>query len=286
MTNSSRGKRDSTAVHGTQCFSFEDIQNKLKNIYKELNKPEFIHPDPLEFIYNYTQNKDREIVGLIGASLAYGRVAQILKSVSNVLRILTQTPANYLKKTTRRQLSHQLKGFKHRFTTEDELVNVLWNIRRIHNTYESLENCFLSYYSARDQTTQPALSGFAKELTSGMIKNSLIPSPDKGSACKRLHLYLRWMIRKDSVDPGCWTQIPQKKLIIPLDTHMYTISKKLGFTSRTSADLKTALEVTDRFRTFSKNDPVRYDFALTRLGIRNEMNLDYLLSPSSSKTIP
>ncbi len=120
-------------------------------------------------------------------------------------------------------------------------------------------------------------------MVSEMEKNSvsrfghLVPSPEKGSACKRLLLYLKWMIRKDDVDPGGWNLDPSK-LVVPLDTHMYYITSKLGFTNRKSADLKTALEVTDVFKKISPNDPTKYDFALTRLGIKNELDRDEFIN--------
>jgi len=104
-------------------------------------------------------------------------------------------------------------------------------------------------------------------------ENSLLPCPEKGSACKRYHLYLRWMVRKDAVDPGGWDGISASKLIVPLDVHMHRICMGLGLTSRAQADLKTALEVTQRFRAIVPEDPVRYDFALTRTGIRNDLDL-------------
>ena len=106
-----------------------------------------------------------------------------------------------------------------------------------------------------------------------MKENSLLPCPEKGSACKRFHLFLRWMVRNDAVDPGGWDGISASKLIVPLDVHMHRICMRLGLTSRAQADLKTALEVTGRFRAIVPEDPVRYDFALTRIGIRNDIDL-------------
>ncbi|MBW2545477.1 MAG: TIGR02757 family protein, partial [Deltaproteobacteria bacterium] len=97
-----------------------------------------------------------------------------------------------------------------------------------------------------------------------------VPLPAKGSACKRLNLFLRWMVRRDDVDPGGWDDIPPSKLVIPLDTHMHRICLAFGFTKRKQADMKTALEITDSFRAIVPDDPVRYDFALTRLGIRKD----------------
>jgi uncharacterized protein (TIGR02757 family) len=117
-----------------------------------------------------------------------------------------------------------------------------------------------------------ALSALAGEIAAPFrgACNSLVPLPERGSACKRLHLFLRWMVRQDRVDPGGWSDVPAAKLVAPLDIHMHRISCHLGLTRRKQADARAALEVTRAFRQISPNDPVRYDFALSRLGIRRD----------------
>ncbi len=149
----------------------------------------------------------------------------------------------------------------------------------------SLKNLFYQYYKPEQDDIGKALNNFVdfflKIDTSAIYGRNIkpngltqfFPSPEKGSACKRLNLFLRWMIRKDSVDPGGWDELPASKLIIPLDTHMYKIGKKLGFTKRKQANMKTALEITKGFAKLASKDPVKYDFALTRFGIRNDMHM-------------
>lgn len=271
-------KSKSTVSISKQCFCELPLNQKLEELYSQLNKPEFIHPDPLEFIYQYEENRDREIIGLIAASLAYGRVAQILKSVEKVTSILTKSPAIFLLKISKKSLTETLSSFKHRFTTGEEMVAFLWKIRSILKKYHSLEECFASHYSKNDINVHNALSGFAGDLRTVKGPNSLIPSPERGSGCKRLHLFLRWMIRNDDVDPGCWKSIKPSKLIIPLDTHMFNIGRILGLTTRNGQNIKTAMEITDKFKELRPDDPVRYDFALTRLGIRSELTVDHLTS--------
>jgi len=255
------------------------LKNKLEQIYLKYNKFQFIHPDPLEFLYNYKNPRDQEIVGLIASSLAYGKVTQILVSVKKILKFLGKTPRNLIIKEDSLFFKKALAGFKHRFTTGEEIVLLLMGIRKTVQKYESLEKCFLSH-SNRDTNYLGAITRFVAELTCFFPNNKtyLIPSPEDGSACKRLMLYFRWMIRHDEVDPGCWEKISSEKLIIPLDTHIYFISKKLGFTNRKSADMKTALEITEAFRKINKQDPVKYDFALTRFGIRNDFEYHQLFN--------
>jgi len=250
----------------------------LNILYKRYNDRKYISPDPLEFIYKYKSHSDREIVGLIASSLAYGRVRQICTSVSIVLSKI-HTPSEFLKNSSTRMIKNSFTDFKHRFTTGDDISILLLAIKRNIETYGSLENCFMSGYNPADPTIIPALEEFTIKLANSVRLDDfcLLPKPSKNSACKRMNLYLKWMVRKDNVDPGCWSNIPRSKLIVPLDTHMHKICGRLGFTQRKSADIKTALEITGMFKQISQNDPTRYDFALTRLGMQNtdEINVFY-----------
>ncbi len=244
-------------------------KNFFEALYRKFNRRELIHPDPLEFLYRYSSSADREIVGLIASSLAYGRVQQILKSVEKILTIMDPSPYAYLMYTPDTKIEEALADFKHRFNTGKDIARLLISAKHLIKEYGSLNRCFLAGYNEEDETIIPALTAFAQKLDVG--DNYLIPTPGLGSACKRLHLYLRWMVRCDEVDPGGWYGIPSSKLIVPIDTHMHKIAKKLGLTKRSSADANTALEITEGFKTVSPNDPVRYDFVLTRFGIRNDM---------------
>ncbi|MEW6614971.1 MAG: TIGR02757 family protein [Thermodesulfobacteriota bacterium] len=254
-------------------------KNVLDDLYARYNRREFVHPDPLEFLYHYEDIRDREIVGLVASALAYGRVQQILKSVSFVLQRMQPSPSLFLSHASREALLLDFAGFKHRFTTREDIVSMLLGIKGIIERYGSLQACFVAGINDCDSTILPAISAFAKELNTEQngSPNSLLPSPTKGSACKRLNLFLRWMVRKDEVDPGGWDTVKASKLIVPLDTHMHRICLSLKITGRKQADIRTATEITAAFRTISPDDPVRYDFALTRLGIRNEGDMDDFL---------
>lgn len=241
----------------------------LENLYLTYNKREFVHPDPLESLYNYNDLTDREIVGIIASSLAYGRAEQIIRSVSRVLDQMGPSPLRFLEQASKRSLKCTFSGFKHRFTTGDELASMLFGIKQVIERYGSLQKPFLQGLTDADETIIPALTMLAKQLrdNSNGQYNSLLPCPTKGSALKRFNLFLRWMVRRDDVDPGGWTDVPASKLIVPLDTHMHQISLALGLTQRKQADMKTAMEITQAFKKIAPKDPVRYDFALTRFGI-------------------
>ncbi|MFH1690221.1 MAG: TIGR02757 family protein [Candidatus Eisenbacteria bacterium] len=255
----------------------------LEDLYRKLNRWEFVHPDPLEFLYHYDDPEDREIVGLIASTLAYGRVKQILKSVTNALGRMGPHPAAFVGDSSPDSLRTAFEGFKHRFTTGEDLCRMLDGVRVVTAGHGSLGEFFATLLSPEDETVLPALTSFVGVIadapcaTTGEEGTCPLPDPERGSACKRLHLFLRWMVRSDDVDPGGWDSVPASKLIVPLDTHMHKLSFLLGLTDRKQANGRTALEVTSAFRTLSPDDPVKYDFALTRLGIRDDLSADALL---------
>lgn len=252
------------------------LKEKLDEIYFQYNKKKFIDPDPLLYLYNYDDKRDREIAGLIAACLAYGQVLQIMKSVGKVLYKMTPLPRKYLLERSRYEISEDFKGFRYRFASDNHLVELLCGIKKVLKEFGSLESCFESGWSSKDDTVMPALIAFYRCLDSDKKTGHLLADPEKNSACKRSHLFLRWMVRQDDVDPGGWDRIDPGQLIIPLDLHMHRTGTLLGFTKRRSADMKTAFEITKGFRNIMPEDPVKYDFCLTRYGIRNELTIEDL----------
>lgn len=246
-------------------------KSELEKLYCAYNKREYVHPDPLEFLYAYPDVRDREIAGLIASSLAYGRVAQILKSVERILSRMTPAPRVFVESVTDRAISRSFAGFKHRFSTEEHIGALLKGARKVVREYGSLNECFAAGLCSTDVTVVPALEKFVTAFGCG--GNFLLPLPSDGSGCKRLNLFLRWMIREDAVDPGGWKGISPAKLVVPLDTHMANIGRTLGFTKRISTGMGMALDITESFRRLVPGDPVRYDFALTRFGIRSDMEM-------------
>ena len=252
-------------------FTMPDTEMKkaLDALYERFNAPEHIHPDPLEFVLHYPNPRDREIVGLISSCLAYGRVQTILKSVASLLDPLEGHPHSFILSHSLGDFKRIYRGFVHRFTKGKEVACLFEAIRKTVSEHGSLKNCFLTHYNPKDPTIVPALQGFIAELrhAAGSPPHSLLPDPARGSAMKRCHLFLRWMVRHDRIDPGGWDMISPSRLLYPLDTHIHAFGLRMGLTRRKSADLKTAIEITEGFRGFAPDDPVRYDFALTRIGI-------------------
>ncbi len=251
----------------------DKLKNRLNTIYAEYNKREYVDPDPLVFLYNYTDKKNREIAGFIAACCAYGRVEMIMKTIDHILNQLVPSPHEYLMEKRKKDIAEDFKDFQYRFANEHHLVNLLWGIRNVLIDYSSLENCFCSGWTEDDENVINGLTHLYDHISGNREAGHLLADPGKKSACKRSHLFLRWMVRKDLVDPGGWDRVNPCQLIVPLDTHMYKTGIMLGFTKRKSRDIKTALEITRGFKTIAPDDPVRYDFCLTRFGIRKELDM-------------
>ena len=253
----------------------EKLKSFLDGLYYVYQRRELINPDPLYFLYKYEDVRDLEIAGLIASSLAYGRVAQIMKSVEKILSRLTSSPHEFLIKNKNFEIAP--KDFKHRFTTADDINNLLANVAGILKKFGTLENFFENCLNESGNLFK-ALDKFSDELSKNKKPGafSLVTAPRDGSACKRIFLYLKWLVRSDNVDPGGWRVIRPSDLIVPTDTHMHNIARKLNFTSRKNADLKTAVEITESFKKICPEDPAKYDFVLTRFGIRAGLNVNEL----------
>lgn len=259
------------------------LKEKLDHLYHRYNQRSFVDPDPLLFLYDYPRVRDREIAGLIASCLAYGRVVMIMATVASVLAKMGPDLHGFVSGTSRRELDVMLRGFRYRFADQAHLRALILGIQGILKDYGAIETCFLEGASGagdRNHQDNPdvhqGLAAVYKAVKHRGNVGHLLADPSKSSACKRSHLYLRWMVRQDRVDPGGWESVSPACLVIPVDTHMYRIGALLGFTRRKSADRTCALEITDGFRRLAPDDPVRYDFALTRFGIRREFDVDDL----------
>ncbi len=253
-----------------------DIKQALEKLYRKYNRWKLIKPDPLQFVYQYAKKADMEITGILAAVLAYGRVEQIEKSVTELLSRMGNSPYEFVR-TFNKSKREKLKNFKHRFNTGDDISDLLELLRKVIDKFSSVEELFLQGYNRNDKNIIPALSTFCDTLLSWYASAHkdriskglayLLPRPEKNSACKRLNLFLRWMVRNDDVDPGLWKSIDKAKLIVPVDVHMGRLCRILGLYNHKTVSLRAALKITDSFAEFSPTDPVKYDFALSRVGI-------------------
>lgn len=272
-------------VMGKRCMiRREELRESLDLLYRKYNRRSYVGTDPLVYLYGFDDIGDRELVALVASALAFGNVRQIMRSIESVLGVLGDSPVEFVMNSSPQKLGKIFYGFKHRWARGGDLACLLLGARHVIATYGSLEKCFADAFEGSHRDIMPALSVFTTEIARGGIArmgaaggsiarggtasgSCLVPSPCKGSACKRLNLFLRWMVRRDEVDPGGWRHVPAAKLIVPLDIHMHRWGRALGFTERRQADLKAAREVTDAFREIVPDDPVKYDFTLTRLAV-------------------
>lgn len=245
---------------------------RLNALFTKWHRPEHIRSDPLHWVRRFADPADREIAGIVAATVAFGRVAHIDQSVARALGPIGDHPSSWLREASDAALRARFAGWRHRWATDVELGNLLRVASDIQREFGSLGAAWRTCIRADDRDAHDTLIRWVGLLDErGLARdNSLVPRPERASACKRLHLFLRWMIRCDAVDPGGWPDSPAR-LLIPLDVHMHRIARAIGFTRRRAADLRTAREITARFRRLVPDDPVRYDFALTRLGIEESM---------------
>jgi len=252
------------------------IKDVLEKLYVKYNHRRFIKPDPLQFIYQYSNRLDMEVAGFLAAALAYGRVRQIEKSLTNLFGRMGDSPFQFVRSFDEQKRA-KLKDFRHRFTAGDDISDLLELLRDILDEFGSIENFFIVGYRDDDPNIIGALSKFCDSLLemyaethNGHIPKGLsylLPRPASGSACKRLNLFLRWMVRNDEVDAGLWKSTDKTRLIVPVDVHIARLCRILGLYDRKTVSLSTAVKITESFAEIEPADPVKYDFALTRIGI-------------------
>lgn len=248
---------------------------------------DFLANDPLEFPRSFPRRDDREVAAFFSAALAYGRVSIIRASLADLFRRMPEGPAAFVRDFDPARDGGRLAGFRHRFNSGEDLGCLCWLLQKMMAAEGSLEGFFLVGDDPAASDIGAALGSFcARALAldvSPFYGTPLLPkeagvryffsSPGGGSACKRLCMFLRWVCRPDDgIDLGLWRSVDPARLVIPLDTHTARISRLLGLTGRTTAGWRMALEVTAALRRLDPADPIRFDFALSHLGISDGCN--------------
>ncbi len=252
----------------------------LDRLYAEFNYPDSA-ADPIQIVRRYDRPDDREVVGFCAASLAFGRVASVLQSIERLVAIMGPRPADYVRTFEPARDGAAFNGLVHRWTRERDFVALLWILRQMMDSSSSIEGFFLHGYNPDASDLAAALDSFSEramalDLTAAYGRvpkrpgvSYFFPRPSKGSACKRLNLFLRWMIRRDALDLGVWTRVPASKLVIPLDTHVIRVGRCLQLTRLQSPGWKMASDITASLARVDRDDPTRYDFSLCHLGMMN-----------------
>lgn len=249
-----------------------DLKEKLEQHYLAYRQ-KFSSKDPVWILHRFEDEKDIEIAGLLTAAYAYGSVEQINRFINSLLETCSNKPYEFTINFQKRKDKKHIEGLKYRFNTSNDLAELLASLGSALREHGSLKQRFLKELTADDENVLSALSGFVSGLNSpsrhnrGKYYHYLLSDPANGSTCKRMNLFLRWMVRKDEIDTGIWSEVGSARLVMPVDTHIARISKKLKLVKRRAIDLKFAVELTEKLRSFDPADPVKYDFALCHIGI-------------------
>ena len=237
--------------------------------------------DPIQIVRRYGRDDDREIVGFIAAALAFGRVTSVLQSIERVLAVIGPEPAAYVRRFDPRRDGPSFAGIVHRWTREADIVALLWLLHQMLDRSGSVEGFFLDGDDQASDDVAEALDSFSTRAMALDLRTAygrvparpgvcyFFPRPSAGSGCKRLNLFLRWMVRRDALDLGVWRRVSPARLIVPLDTHVIRVGRCLRLTTYTSPGWRMARDITASLRRLDPNDPVRYDFSLCHLGMMN-----------------
>jgi len=256
----------------------EVLKAALDRLYDAFNAPDSAL-DPIQIVRRYPDAADREVVAFVASALAFGRVASVMASVEAICRVLGPAPATFVRAFDPARDGRALESLVHRWTRGRDFIALLWVLRRLIDTHGSLEDAFLPVDPAAADlgAAIERFSGAARAIDLRPAYGRVVPAtpgvyyffsrPSTGGACKRINLFLRWMVRHDRVDPGGWTRVPSRQLVVPLDTHTIRIGKCLRLTRRASPGWKMAAEITAALRTLDPIDPVRYDFSLCHLSM-------------------
>ena len=237
--------------------------------------------DPIHIVRRYTTRDDREIVGFCAAALAFGRVASVLQSIEALLAVMGPSPSNYVRRFDANTQRTRIKPLVHRWIRGDDLTALLLILQRMMRESGSIEGFFADGDDPAAVDVSDALDSFSDRAMQTDLRPAygrppkrpgvcyFFPKPKAGSACKRLNLFLRWMVRRDAIDLGVWNRVSPARLIVPLDTHVIRVGRCLRLTRYMSPGWKMASDITAALRALDPADPIRYDFSLCHVGMMN-----------------
>lgn len=255
------------------------LKPTLDRLYDSFNAADSA-TDPIQLVRRYTRNDDREVVGFCAAGLAFGRVSSVIQSVERLLLVMGERPAAFVRSFEPDRAGAPLRTFVHRWTRGVDVIALLWVLRQMLDRSGSIERFFLEGDEGGEDV-RDALDSFSRRALALDLKAAygrvpprpgvcyFFPRPSSGSGCKRLNLFMRWMVRRDELDLGVWTRVSPARLVVPLDTHVIRVGRCLRLTRYSSPGWPMALEITRALRAIDPHDPVKYDFSVCHLGMMN-----------------
>lgn len=256
------------------------VYKLLEKKFKQYNSSAFIENDPISVPHQFTKKQDIEIAAFFSATIAWGNRKSIISSANRLMLLMDNAPCDFVRSHEEKDLKRFL-DFKHRTFNATDTLYFIEFLKQHYSKHDSLENAFLEKMDKRniELNTETALANFNEHFFSledfPHRTRKHVATPVRGSTCKRMNMFLRWMVRNDKngVDFGLWKQIKPSQLLIPLDVHVDRVARKLGLIKRKQTDWETVLELTENLKTFDAKDPVKYDFALFGLGILDKDNI-------------
>ena len=258
-----------------------ELRPRLDGLYRTFDHAESAS-DPVHIVRRFTRSDDREIVGFCAAGLAFGRVASVLNSIEALLAVIGPRPADFVRRFDPQRDGPRLAPLVHRWIRGRDLIALLLVLQRMQQEAGTIEQFFAAGDDPAADTVGPALESFSRRALETDLRGAygsrrparagvcyFFPRPSAGSACKRLNLFLRWMVRRDAIDLGVWSAIAPSRLIVPLDTHVIRLGRCLRLTRYVSPGWKMAADITSALRAIDPEDPVRYDFSLCHVGMMN-----------------
>lgn len=251
-------------------LSHDELRMLLDELHDRYNRIEFIESDPISIPHAFDSDADREIAGLLAATIAWGNRKAILKSARRMVEMMENAPYDFTLNATEADL-RPLKSFVHRTFSGEDFVDFILAMQGVCRRYQTIGNMFQTLY-AEQGSVAGMLSAVRREFfvtPHSQHCEKHFSSIDRGAACKRLNMYLRWFVRRDNrgVDFGSWHRIPMSELYLPLDVHTANMGRALGLLQRRQNDWRAVEEITSRLAEFCADDPVRYDFALFGAGV-------------------
>ncbi len=252
-------------------MSKQQIQDLLEQKYRQYNRTSFIPNDPIAIPHQYTKQADIEIAGFFAAIFAWGNRTTILNKSRELLQLMDNAPHQFILQHREKELKKML-SFKHRTFQSTDLLYFIQFLQHHYSRHKTLESAFCLTADGMENRLIAFHDSFFSLPDAPERTRKHVASPQRGSTCKRLNMFLRWMVRTDKmgVDFGIWKKIKPAELICPVDVHVSRVARKLGLIKRKQTDWLTAIELTETLRSFDPKDPVKYDFALFSLGVNEK----------------